>query len=170
MSEKKYDYGDLSLKQRTLLRCLLKGMSYVQAYKKAYPDSKMLDDNIPNQVNKMIKNTGGKFPKFSQVYQRMKKEADEEAKKQAIADSVEILEFYSALIRGQMEEEVVVLSTDVKKGTSKAEKIKKGASLKDRKSAADSLAKHYGLLNEKIKLDVTPIVIKDDIGDDEDDD
>ena len=160
-----YEYSDLTKNQQRLIDGLLSDMTNVEAYKQAYPNSKMTNKQMGIAVANMIKNQGNRYAKFALVYQKMKAEIDKEAKGAAIATAVEVLEFYTAVMRNEVKEEVpmVVNTGDF---CSEVQMVEKGASLRDRKSAADSLAKHYGVLTEKVALEVTPVVIKDDVLDD----
>lgn len=161
-----YEYADLTKNQQRLIDGLLSDMTNVEAYKQAYPNSKMNDVQMGIEVANMIKNKDNKFPKFSLVYQKMKAEVDEKAKEASIATAVEILQFYTSLLRNEVKEEVpmVVNTGDF---CSEVKMVEKGASLKDRKTAADALAKHYGIMTDKVSLDIAPVVIKDDVPDDE---
>lgn len=161
-----YEYTDLTKNQQRLIDGLLSDMTNVEAYKQAYPNSKMNDVQMGIEVANMIKNKDNKFPKFSLVYQKMKAEVDEKAKEASIATAVEVLQFYTSLLRNEVKEEVpmVVNTGDF---CSEVKMVEKGASLKDRKTAADALAKHYGIMTEKVSLDIAPVVIKDDVPDDE---
>ncbi len=161
-----YEYTDLTKNQQRLIDGLLSDMTNVEAYKQAYPNSKMNDVQMGIEVANMIKNKDNKFPKFSLVYQKMKAEVDEKAKEASIATAVEVLQFYTSLLRNEVKEEVpmVVNTGDF---CSEVKMVEKGASLKDRKTAADALAKHYGIMTDKVSLDIAPVVIKDDVPDDE---
>lgn len=161
-----YEYADLTKNQQRLIDGLLSDMTNVEAYKQAYPNSKMNDVQMGIEVANMIKNKDNKFPKFSLVYQKMKAEVDEKAKEASIATAVEVLQFYTSLLRNEVKEEVpmVVNTGDF---CSEVKMVEKGASLKDRKTAADALAKHYGIMTDKVSLDIAPVVIKDDVPDDE---
>lgn len=160
-----YEYSDLTKNQQRLIDGLLSDMTNVEAYKQAYPNSKMTDTQMGIEVANMIKNKDGRYPKFFLVYQKMKAEVDERAKEASIATAVEVLQFYTSVLRNEVKEEVpMVVSTG--DFCSEVHMVEKGASLRDRKGAADSLAKHYGILTDKVVLEVAPIVIKDDVLDD----
>lgn len=161
-----YEYADLTKNQQRLIDGLLSDMTNVEAYKQAYPKSKMTNEQMGIAVANMIKNQGNRYTKFSLVYKKMKAEVDERAKEASIANAVEVLQFYTSLLRNEVTEQVplVVATGDY---SSKVEVVDKGASLKDRKSAADALAKHYGIMTDKVSLEVVPVVIKDDVPDDE---
>lgn len=160
-----YEYSDLTKNQQRLIDGLLSDMTNVEAYRQAYPNSKMTNEQMGIAVANMIKNQGNRYTKFALVYKKMKAEVDEKAKDAAIATAVEVLEFYTAVMRNEVKEEVpLVVSTG--DFCSEVQMVEKGASLRDRKGAADSLAKHYGILTDKVALEVAPVVIKDDVLDD----
>lgn len=82
-----------------------------------------------------------------------------------VATTQEIQEYLTAVMRGELSEEVVV-NVGVGKGYSRAEKIKAQVGAKDRTKAAELLAKVRGMFINKSELEVTgnlPIVIKDDL-------
>lgn len=156
-----YEYADLTKNQQRLIDGLLADMTNVEAYRQAYPNSKMTNEQMGIAVANMIKNQGNRYTKFALVYKKMKAEVDERAKEASIATAVEVLQFYTSLLRNELTEEVPLV---VNQGDwSEVQTVEKGASLRDRKSAADSLAKHYGIMTDKVALEVAPVVIKDDV-------
>ena len=78
-----------------------------------------------------------------------------------IADTKEIMESLTRILRGQEQEETIVIEGQGD-GVSKARKIKKELSPRDRLKAAELLGKRYGLFTDKIEqtTEVKPIVIK----------
>lgn len=70
-------------------------------------------------------------------------ELQEEAKSKAVMDAQEIMELLSSIARDELDEEQVVTVGDGD-GMSHAEKIRKGAALKDRMKAVDILNKMGG--------------------------
>ena len=89
---------------------------------------------------------------------------DEHLKKlesEKIADTKEIMESLTRILRGQEQEETIVIEGQGD-GISKARKIKKEVSPRDRLKAAELLGKRYGLFTDKIEqtTEVKPIVIK----------
>lgn len=68
-----------------------------------------------------------------------------------IAKADEVLKFITSVIRGEIEDSVVV-AEGTGKGRSKAVIINKPAGLKERLSAAEKLMKRYGLLTEKFEV------------------
>ncbi len=94
---------------------------------------------------------------------KVKNYIDEHLKKlesEKIADTKEIMESLTRILRGQEQEETIVIEGQGD-GVSKARKIKKEISPKDRLKAAELLGKRYGLFTDKIEqtTEVKPIVI-----------
>lgn len=83
---------------------------------------------------------------------------------EAIASAAEVEAFLSKTIRGELEEEVIVIE-GIGDGYSEAKKIKKQVSARDRIKAAELMGKRHQLFTDKVKVDgVVPVVIT---GDDE---
>ena len=83
---------------------------------------------------------------------------------EAIASAAEVEAFLSKTIRGELEEEVIVIE-GIGDGYSEAKKIKKQVSARDRIKAAELMGKRHQLFTDKVKVDgVIPVVIT---GDDE---
>ena len=78
-----------------------------------------------------------------------------------IADAKEIMEFHTKVLRGELEEDIVVVE-GVGDGCSEARLMTKPASLRDRQKSAEHLAKILGIAAENINVTIAP-VIKDDI-------
>ncbi len=70
-----------------------------------------------------------------------------------IAKADEVLKHLTAAIRGEIEEEVVVVES-IGDGESRARIIKKQISAKERIRAAELLGKRYALFTEKLDVDV----------------
>lgn len=88
-----------------------------------------------------------------------------ELESERVATTQEIQEYLTAVMRGELDEEVVV-NVGVGKGYTRADKIKAQVGAKDRTKAAELLAKVRGMFVNKSELEVTgnlPIVIKDDL-------
>lgn len=69
-----------------------------------------------------------------------------------IAKPEEVLKHLTAAMRGEIQEDVVIVEGDGD-GCSSARIIKKGICAKDRIKAAELLGKRYGLYKEDIKID-----------------
>ncbi|MBM6824801.1 terminase small subunit [Veillonella magna] len=77
-----------------------------------------------------------------------------------IASAAEVEAFLSASLRGEVEEEVVVVE-GAGDGYSEAKIIKKQIGAKDRIKAAELMGKRHQLFTEKVKVDsIVPVVIK----------
>lgn len=86
---------------------------------------------------------------------------------ESIAKADEILKYLTSIVRGEIQEEVVV-TEGLGEGVSVAKKIKKDLQIKDRIKAAELIGKRYGLFNDKlIAPENMELTIKIDYGDDE---
>ena len=81
----------------------------------------------------------------------------------AIASQNEVLEFLTKTLRGELEEECVVVEGKGE-GVSRATKVKKQVTPNDRLKAANMLAKRYGLDKQVIEIQEHVIKVVDDIG------
>jgi len=107
-------------------------------------------------ADRLLKNV-----KIQQCIQERLAEKDAEC----VATQDEVLEFLTAVLRGEITEEVPILVGDGE------QRLKpKGTSIKDRVRAAELLAKRYGLLADKFNVTVerAPRIV-DDIGEPDDD-
>ena len=76
-----------------------------------------------------------------------------------IASAKEVLEFLTKSMRGELDEEVVVVE-GTGDGTSEARKIKKQIGLRERIKSAELLGKRYRLFTDKVEVDgVVPVMI-----------
>ncbi len=90
----------------------------------------------------------------------------DEKESELIADQNEVLRYFTSVMRGQTESEVVVVE-NVGDFTSKARRIKKAPDEKERLDAAKQLGKRYGLFTDRIEAEVdTTLNITIDYGDD----
>ena len=88
----------------------------------------------------------------------------DEVRKENILSAIEIEEFLSLAIKGNIKEEVVVVE-GTGDGCSDARIIKKQIGLKDRIKAAELLGKRYRLFTDKVEVEgVLPVMI---VGEDE---
>ena len=78
-----------------------------------------------------------------------------------IADATEVLQYLTAAMRGEVQEEVIV-TEGMGEGCSEAKIMRKQLSAKDRIKAAELLGKRYGLQTDKMQIELTPIVIRGD--------
>lgn len=88
-----------------------------------------------------------------------------EIESRKIADAAEVMRYLTSVLRNETKEEVPVV---VNQGEySEVQMIKKDTSIKDRNKAAEMLAKRFGILTDKVSLEIAPVVIKDDVSDDD---
>lgn len=81
-----------------------------------------------------------------------------------IADAAEVMRYLTSVMRNETKEEVPMV---VNNGDwSEVQMVKKDTSIKDRNKAAEMLAKRFGILTDKVSLEIAPVVIKDDMSDD----
>ena len=82
-----------------------------------------------------------------------------------IASQDEVLRYLTAVMREEVDEEVVVIEGRGD-GCSQARVVRKKAGVRDRNRAAELLAKRYGLLTDKVDVTAAAAVqIVDDLGD-----
>lgn len=106
-----------------------------------------------SQGNRLLKNVEVK---------KAIKELQNEIRKENIAEAIEVEEFLSLAMKGDVEEEVVV-TENIGDYESRARVIKKQLSARDRIKAAELLGKRYGIFKENVDLDITGVQIIDDI-------
>lgn len=88
-----------------------------------------------------------------------------ELKSQRTADATEVLEYLTSVLRGQQEDETIVVE-GVGDGCSRARRMNVKVATRDRNKAAELLGRVYGIYNDKLKLENAPVpVIVDDIDD-----
>ena len=87
-----------------------------------------------------------------------------EIESRKIADAAEVMRYLTSVMRNETQEEVPVVVNQG--GYSEVQMVKKDTSIKDRNKAAEMLAKRFGILTDKVSLEIAPVVIKDDVSDD----
>ena len=86
----------------------------------------------------------------------------ERIRSQKTAEAQEVMEYLTAVMRGESESEIVVVE-GCGDGCSEARRIKKAPDEKDRLKAAELLGKRYGLFTDKLNVTGTvPVQIVDD--------
>ena len=128
-------------------------LNATQAYKKAYPNIKK-DEVARANGSRLLANANIK----AYIDERL-----EELKSERVADQQEVLEFLTAVMRGEITEPLLVLDGD---GYQKVIDAKPNVST--RKSAAVDLGKRYGLFVDKQEITQRTIDIKVGDWDDED--
>lgn len=82
-----------------------------------------------------------------------------EKDKELVADQNEVLEYLTAVMRGQTQAEIIVVE-NTGDFSSKARAVQKAPDEKERLKAAELLGKRYGLYSEKVNLSgAIPVVI-----------
>lgn len=69
-----------------------------------------------------------------------------------VADAIEVKEFFTRVMRGELDEEILVVEQDSVTGQSKARKINKPALIKDRLNAAEKLGKIHMMFTDKTQI------------------
>lgn len=135
---------ELSIKQKAFCEFYVaSGNATESAIKAGY------SENYANKrIHKMLENVGVK----SYIEELMKKIEDKR-----IATAEEVLIELTKALRGEIEEEVVVVES-VGNGITRAVKTKKQISAKDRLKAGELLGKRHMLFTDKQQIDVTPIM------------
>lgn len=96
------------------------------------------------------------------IEKRLKEKEDK-----LIASQDEVLRYLTSVMRGQSQSEIVVVE-GCGDGVSEAKRMLKAPDERERLKASELLAKRYGILSDKVKLDgVVPVVIggSDDLED-----
>lgn len=84
-----------------------------------------------------------------------------EIESRKIADAAEVMRYLTSVMRNETKEEVPIV---VNQGEySEVQMVQKDTSIKDRNKAAEMLAKRFGILTDKVSLEIAPVVIKDDV-------
>lgn len=82
----------------------------------------------------------------------------EQIHNEKVADAAEVMQYLSAVMRGQSESEIV-LAIGIGDGCSEERHIQKSPDEKERLKAAELLGKRYGMFSEKVNIDgAVPIV------------
>ena len=130
---------------------LITGNVYQSAIKAGYSENYAKGNSVKLFENESIK---------KYLDERLK-----EIESQKIADAAEVMRYLTSVMRNETREEVPMV---VSNGDwSEIQIVKKDTSIKDRNKAAEMLAKRLGILTDKISLDIAPVVIKDDVTDED---
>lgn len=146
----------LTPKQKIFVYEYLVDLNATRAYKKAYPGYKK-EETINAAASRMLRNVKVK------EYIEERLEQIEDAR---IAKIEEVMIYLTAAMRGEIDEDVVVVEGSGD-GSSTARTVKKQIGAKERNKAAELLGKRYGLFTDKLKVDGNMgVQIIDDIEDD----
>ena len=119
-----------------------------RAYKAVYGEAKS-NQALASKAERLLRNVEIK----EYIQERLKEIASEK-----IATAEEVIQYLTSVMRGQETEYLL---------NAKGEPTQIEVTAKDRIKCAELLAKRYGILTEKTKIEgAIPVVIKDDLEDD----
>ena len=128
-------------------------LNATRAYRVAYPAVKN-DDTAAAAGSRLLKNV--------KVAVYIDQEL-ENLRSERVADAQEVMEHLTAVMRGEVKEEVVVVE-GAGEGYSEAKIIEKQIAERDRIKAAELLGKRYSMFTDKLDINgVEGVVIVDDI-------
>lgn len=104
---------------------------------------------------------GQRLLKNDEVQNYIKTKA-EEVHNDKIADATEVMMYLTSVLRGESTAEVVVVE-GYGDGCSSARRMDKAPDEKEKLKAAELLGKRYGIFTDKMKMDIEPVVIVNDL-------
>ena len=142
---------DLTPKQEKFCQEMSKLGNQYQAYCNSFNAKGMKRATIDRKANELMKN--------GKITARLK-ELAEETKSKNTAEAQEIQEYLTQVIRGQIDEDCIVVES-IGDYQSRARNVKKQVTPKDRIKACETLAKMRGYFDLTIKIDNAPTIIDD---------
>lgn len=143
-------------KQKIFADEYLIDLNATRAYRAAYPNCKK-NSSADAAARKLL----GKARIREYIDARL-----EEMRSKRVADAQEVMEHLTEMMRGEINEEMVVVE-GTGDGCSAARIVEKQVSARDRLKAAELLGKRYGLYTEKVETDMDmELTVKIDYGDD----
>ena len=143
-------------KQKIFADEYLIDLNATRAYRAAYPNCKK-NSSADAAARKLL----GKARIRESIDARL-----EEMRSKRVADAQEVMEHLTEMMRGEINEEMVVVE-GTGDGCSEARIVEKQVSARDRLKAAELLGKRYGLYTEKVETDMDmELTVKIDYGDD----
>lgn len=139
-------------KQRRFADEYLIDCNATRAYKAAYPKIKS-DEAARVNGCKLLMNTNIK----NYIDEQLEKMHNEK-----IADATEVMMYLTAVMRGETKSEIVVVE-GCGDGFSEARNIDKAPDEKERLKAAELIGKRFGIFTDKMKVDVEPVTIVNDL-------
>ncbi|HCT64279.1 MAG TPA: terminase small subunit [Lachnospiraceae bacterium] len=122
-------------------------LNATRAYKEAYPTVKK-DEVAKAKASKLL--TKADIEKY--VNEKLK-----ESSGTRIADTAEVMQYLTSVLRGEETEEVIAVE-GCGGGCSSAVKVNKGFGAKDRIKAAELLGKRFGMFTEKVQIEESAVV------------
>ena len=129
-------------KQKIFADEYLIDLNATRAYRVAYPAVKK-DETAKSAGSRMLTNVNVK----KYINERL-----EEIHSEKTADAKEVMEYLTAVLRGESRSEEIVVE-GVGDGLSKAKTMEKAPSEKDRLKAAELLGKRYSLFTDKVEME-----------------
>lgn len=143
----------LTEKQKAFCDYYIESLNATESYKRSYRCKN--DSTARSNSSRMLTNANIK----NYIDEKLKEIEDKR-----IAKAEEVLAFLSSSLRGEIDEEVVVVE-GIGDGVSKTRIVTKQLSAKDRIKAAELLGKRHSLFTEKVDVEGNVgITIIDDIG------
>ena len=143
----------LTEKQKIFADEYLIDLNATRAYRAAYPAVKK-DETAAQAGSRMLRNV--------KVAEYIDREL-ESIRSERVADVQEVMEHLTAVMRGEVKEEVVVVE-GAGEGYSEAKIIEKQIAERDRIKAAELLGKRYSMFTDKVDVNgVEGVVIVNDI-------
>jgi prophage lambdaCh01, terminase, small subunit len=131
----------LTLKQQRFADEYIISGNATEAYKKIY--TRIKNDSVARSAgNRMLTNVSIK----SYIDEKLKELSDKK-----VANQQEVLEYLTAVMRGESNSEVVVIEGQGE-GVSRAKPMQKAPDERERLKAAELLGKRMGLFKERIEL------------------
>ena len=127
----------LTLKQEAFVQGLIAGKSQREAYREAYDATRMKDKTVDETASKLLKN-----PKVAARYEELQGRLKEESAAAAIATAKEVLEELTNIAFGRKQ----YPSSDMF-----GNEIQLSPTIPQRQKALEALAKHHGLMSDKIE-------------------
>lgn len=129
-------------KQKIFADEYLIDLNATRAYRVAYPAVKK-DETAKSAGSRMLTNVNVK----KYINERL-----EEIHSEKTADAKEVMEYLTAVLRGESRSEKIVVE-GLGDGVSKAKTMEKAPSEKDRLKAAELLGKRYSLFTDKVEME-----------------
>ncbi len=140
-------------KQKRFADEYLIDLNATRAYKVAY--AKVKNDEVARKA-------GSRLLTFVDVKTYIEEQL-QEISNAKIADASEVMEYLTAVLRGESSSEIVVVEGEGD-GCSSARRVMKAPDEKEKLKAAELLGKRYGIFTDKVKVEGSAVVqILDDI-------
>ena len=134
---------------------------------KRFADEYLIDTNATQAAiragysEKTAYSHGQRLLKNDEVQNYIKEQA-EQVHNDKIADATEVMMYLTSVLRGESSSEVIVVE-GCGDGYSEARAIDKSPDEKEKLKAAELLGRRYGIFTDKMKMEVEPVVIVNDL-------